>query len=120
MSIHQSQMVVHSSGMAHHAFTVLPAQIPPRVYYLRLALPDFLANILGQQERIRTLDTRSSNTASTSGYQVSLRIKPLFQRLRRIMSIDPNSLDPDSVRQPIVDEMDDGFQTRWQCQHQGR
>lgn len=76
------------------------------VYYLRLVLPGFLADILGQQELIRTLDTRSSNIASISGYQVSLRIKPLFQRLQRIMAIDPNSLDPDSVRKLIVDEMD--------------
>lgn len=76
------------------------------IYYLRLVLPQFLADTLGQQELIRTLDTRSSKIASISGYQVSLRIKPLFQRLQRIMAIDPNSLDPADIRKLIVDEMD--------------
>ena len=76
------------------------------VYYLRLVLPEFLADTIGQREFIRSLSTRSSNIASISGYQVQLRIKPLFQQLQRIMAIDPKSINPDDVRQLIVQNMD--------------
>lgn len=74
-------MVVHSFG---NGYTMrLPSYLRRSrhgIYYLRLVLPTFLADTLGQQELIRSLATRSSNVASISGYQVSLRIKPLFQR----------------------------------------
>jgi hypothetical protein len=79
---------------------------PHGIYYVRLVLPAPIAATLGQREFIRSLGTRSSNIALLTGYHVSLRVKPLLNRLQRIMAIDPDSINPDDIRKLIVEEMD--------------
>lgn len=76
------------------------------VFYVRLVMPAPIANLLGQREFVRSLGTRSFTIAKTSGYQVSLRIKPILERLKRVMAIDPNSFDLDDVRKLIVEGLD--------------
>lgn len=73
------------------------------IYYFRLVLPKILATILGQPELNRSLATRCPRTASVTGYQLSGTMLPLLSRLARLMTIDPNSLDPESVKKLIVE-----------------
>lgn len=76
------------------------------IYYFRIVLPDRVAAVLGQREFVRSLGIRSPKIAKFSGYQLSQRIKPFFQRLQDVMAIDPNSIDPKEVKKLIVQELD--------------
>lgn len=76
------------------------------IFYIRLVMPPPIAVLLGQREFLRSLGTRSFTIAKTSGYQVSLRIKPLLERLKRVMAIDPNSFNLDDVRKLIIEGLD--------------
>ena len=75
------------------------------IYYFRIVLPDPLAAVLGQRELVRSLGIRSPKLARFSGYQLSLRLTPILERLQRIMAIDPNSINPNDVRKLIVEGM---------------
>lgn len=75
------------------------------IYYFRIVLPDPLAAVLGQREGVRSLGIRSPKIARISGYQLSLRLTPILERLQRIMAIDPNSINPNDVRKLIVEGM---------------
>lgn len=75
------------------------------VYYFRIVLPDPIAAVLGQRELVRSLGIRSPKLARQSGYQLSLRIIPILERLQRIMAIDPNSIDPKDVRKLVVEDL---------------
>lgn len=73
------------------------------VFYFRIVFPQILATILGQPELNRSLSTRCPKTARLTGYQLSGTMLPLITRLARLMTIDPDSLDPDSIKKLIVE-----------------
>ena len=73
------------------------------IYYFRVVLPDPIAAVLGQRELVRSLGIRSPKMARQSGYQLSLQLAPILERLQRIMAIDPNSIDPATVKKLVVD-----------------
>lgn len=73
------------------------------IYYFRIVLPDPIAAVLGQRELVRSLGIRSPKIARKSGYQLSLQITPILERLQRIMAIDPNSINPKDVRKLVVE-----------------
>lgn len=76
------------------------------IYYFRIVLPDPIALVLGQREFVRSLAVRSPKIAKNSGYQIALRVRPLIERLRAVMAIDPNSINPDDVRKFIAKGID--------------
>lgn len=71
------------------------------VWCFRLVLPDVLAAVLGQKEIRRSLGTRCPITAKIAAYRLSGRILPIIRETKR-MAFDPNSLDPDKVRELIT------------------
>lgn len=73
------------------------------VFYFRIVFPQILAAILGQPELNRSLSTRCPKTARLTGYQLSGTMLPLITRLARLMTIDPDSLDPESMKKLIVE-----------------
>jgi hypothetical protein len=73
------------------------------VFYFRIVFPQILATILGQPELNRSLSTRCPKTARLTGYQLSGTMLPLITRLARLMTIDPDSLDPASIKKLIVE-----------------
>lgn len=73
------------------------------IFYFRIVLPDPIAAVLGQRELVRSLGIRSPKLARKSGYQLSLQITPILERLQRIMAIDPNSIDPATVKKLVVE-----------------
>lgn len=73
------------------------------VFYFRIVFPQVLAAILGQPELSRSLSTRCPKTAKLTGYQLSGTMLPLISRLTRLMTIDPESLDPESIKKLIVE-----------------
>ena len=56
------------------------------IFYFRIVLPDPIAAVLGQRELVRSLGIRSPKLARQSGYQLSLRLIPILERLQRIMA----------------------------------
>jgi integrase len=83
------------------------------VFYFRIVFPQILATILGQPELNRSLFTRCPKTARLTGYQLSGTMLPLISKLARLMTIDPESLDPASIKELIVEGLtvgkDGGF-----------
>jgi hypothetical protein len=75
------------------------------IYYFRIVLPDPIALVLGQRELVRSLGIRSPKLARQSGYQLSLRIMPILERLQRIMVIDPNSISLQDIKKLVVEGM---------------
>jgi integrase len=73
------------------------------IFYFRIVLPAPIAAVLGQRELVRSLGIRSPKLARQSGYQLSLQITPILERLQRIMAIDPNSINPNDVRKLVVE-----------------
>ncbi len=73
------------------------------VYYFRIVLPDSIAAVLGQRELVRSLGIRSPKLARVSGYQISLRLTPILERLQLIMAIDPNSISPEDIKKLVVE-----------------
>jgi len=73
------------------------------VYYFRIVLPDSIASVMGQRELVRSLGIRSPKLARVSGYQISLRLAPILERLKRIMAIDPNSIDPKHIKKLVLE-----------------
>jgi integrase len=73
------------------------------IYYFRIVLPDSIASALGQRELVRSLGIRSPKLARISGYQLSLQLTPILERLQRIMAIDPNAIDPKNIKKLVVD-----------------
>ncbi len=73
------------------------------VFYFRIVFPKILATILGQPELNRSLSTRCPKTARLTGYQLSGTMLPLITRLARLMTIDPDSLNPTSIKKLIVE-----------------
>ena len=73
------------------------------IYYFRIVLPDPIAAVLGQRELVRSLGIRSPKLARQSGYQLSLRLTPILERLQRIMAIDPNAIDPKNIKKLVVE-----------------
>ena len=76
------------------------------VYYFRIVLPDSIAAALGQRELVRSLGIRSPKLARISGYQISLQITPILERLQRIMAIDPNSISAKDIKKLVVEGLD--------------
>jgi integrase len=76
------------------------------IYYFRLILPAPIAAVLGQRELVRSLGIRSPKLARFSGYQISLRLTPILERLQRIMAIDPNSISPKDIKKLVVEGLD--------------
>lgn len=72
------------------------------VWCFRLVLPEPLAQALGQKEIRKSLRTRCPHTAKYLAYGLSGKILPIVKKAGSAMSIDPNSIDPDAVRQLIV------------------
>ncbi len=75
------------------------------IYYFRLILPAPIAVVLGQRELVRSLGIRSPKLARKSGYQLSLQLTPILERLQRIMAIDPNSISPKDIKKLVVEGM---------------
>ena len=75
------------------------------IFYFRIVLPAPIAAVLGQRELVRSLGIRSPKLARKSGYQLSLQITPIIEGLQRIMAIDPNSIDPATVKKLVVEGM---------------
>ena len=75
------------------------------IYYFRIVLPDPIAAVLGQRELVRSLGIRSPKIARNSGYQLSLQLTPILERLQRIMAIDPNSISPKDIKKLVVEGM---------------
>ncbi|MDP1938645.1 MAG: hypothetical protein Q8K91_15690 [Hylemonella sp.] len=73
------------------------------VYYFRVILPAPIAAALGQVEFVRSLGIRCPKLAKSNGYQIWAQISPLLNRLARLMSIDPKSIDPAQIRKMIVE-----------------
>ena len=73
------------------------------IYYFRIVLPDPIAAVLGQRELVRSLGIRSPKLARQSGYQLSLQVAPILERLQRIVAIDPNSINPKDIKKLIVE-----------------
>lgn len=73
------------------------------VFYFRITFPKALAGLLGQQEIQRSLFTRDPETAKLTGYQLFGSLFPLLKRLTRLMTIDPSSLDPATVKKLIIE-----------------
>lgn len=72
------------------------------VWSYRLVLPEVLAAAVGQKEIRKSLGTRCPTTAKCLAYALSGRILPIVRKVKRTMTIDPNSIDPKSVRELIV------------------
>lgn len=72
------------------------------VWCFRLVLPDAVAVAIGQREIQKSLGTRRPEEARLKAYALSATLVPLCRTLRRILSIDPNSIDPKNVRDLIV------------------
>ena len=72
------------------------------VFQYRLVLPDLVAATLGQREIIMSLKTKRPERARLTAYALSARIVPVLRQMRRILAIDPNSIDPGGVRELIV------------------
>ena len=75
------------------------------IYYFRIVLPAPIAAVLGQRELVRSLGIRSPKMARKSGYQLSLQLPPILERLQRIMAIDPNSISPKDIMKLVVEGM---------------
>jgi hypothetical protein len=73
------------------------------VFYFRISFPKILADRLGQQEIQRSLFTKNPETAKLTGYQLFGTLSPLLKRLTRLMTIDPSSLDPKTVKKLIIE-----------------
>jgi integrase len=72
------------------------------VYQYRLVLPANVAALLGQQVMLKSLQTKRPDHARLTAYALSAKIVPLLRRMRRVLAIDPNSIDPKSVRELIL------------------
>lgn len=72
------------------------------VWSYRLVLPDIIASALGQKEIRKSLGTRCPITAKYLAYHLSGKILPIVRKAKHRMTIDPNSIDPKSVRELIV------------------
>jgi integrase len=75
------------------------------IYYFRVILPAPIAAVLGQRELVRSLGIRSPKLARKSGYQLSIQLTPILERIQRIMAIDPNSISPKDIKKLVVDGM---------------
>lgn len=71
------------------------------IYYFRIVLPGPVAAALGQRELVRSLGIRSPKLARQSGYQLSVRLTPILERLQRIMAINPSD-----IRKLVVEGLD--------------
>ncbi len=76
------------------------------IYYFRLILPAPIAAVLGQRELVRSLGIRSPKIARKSGYQLSIQLTPILERLQRIMAIDPNSINPKDIKKLVMEGLD--------------
>ena len=99
-----SKYQVFQTGVPPH-IEVIPMKLASHlrrsrhgVFYFRIVFPQILATILGQPELNRSLSTRCPKTARLTGYQLSGTMLPLITRLARLMTIDPDSLDPASIK----------------------
>ena len=72
------------------------------VWCFRLVLPENVAVAIGQREILKSLGTKRPEEARLKAYALSATLLPLLRTLRRILSIDPNSIDPKNVRELIV------------------
>ncbi len=72
------------------------------VWCFRLVLPDIIASTLGQKEIRKSLGTRCPQTAKYLAYHLSGKILPIVRKAKHTMTLDPNSIDPKSVRELIV------------------
>ena len=73
------------------------------VFHFRLVLPSILAEAIGQKEIKRSLGTRQPEGAKLLAYGLSARMLPLVRLLSRAMTIDPNSIDPKSIKKLIAE-----------------
>jgi|GEM_PF-2042418 len=72
------------------------------VWSYRLVLPEIIANALGQKKIRKSLGTRCPITAKYLAYHLSGKILPIVRKAKHRMTLDPNSIDPKSVRELIV------------------
>lgn len=72
------------------------------VWCFRLVLPDALAVVLGQKEIRRSLGTRCPEIAKFTAYLLSAKMMPIIKLTKTAMTFDPNSIDPDKIRELIV------------------
>ena len=72
------------------------------VWCFRLVLPDAVATAIGQREIIKSLSTKRPEVARLTAYSLSATLVPLLRKLRRVLTIDPNSIDPKNVRELII------------------
>lgn len=72
------------------------------VWCFRLVLPDPVAAVVGQREILKSLGTKRPEEARLKAYTLSATLVPLCRTLRRILSIDPNGIDPKDVRELIL------------------
>lgn len=75
------------------------------VYQFRLVLPEALARALGQKEFRRSLGTKRPEGAKLLAYGLSARMLPLIRTMSRAMAFDPNSIDPETARKLIFDNL---------------
>lgn len=73
------------------------------VFQFRVVLPDALARVVGQKEIRRSLGTKRPEPARLAAYALSARMLPIVRTLSRAMAIDPNSIDPATVRKLIAE-----------------
>lgn len=72
------------------------------IWYFRFVLPDSLAALVGQKEIRRTLGTRCPKVAQHTAYRLSGRILPFVEVAKHAMTFDPNSIDPNSIRELLA------------------
>ncbi|MCX7144156.1 MAG: site-specific integrase [Proteobacteria bacterium] len=72
------------------------------IFNFRIVLPAPIAIAIGQREIKRSLHTRCPIEAKGNAYELSARILPVIHRVRTIMTIDPNSIDPTKIKKLIV------------------
>lgn len=72
------------------------------VWCFRLVLPGPVAVVVGQREILKSLGTKRPEEARVKAHALSATLIPLCRTLRRILSIDPNSIDPKNVRELIL------------------